>query len=94
MVFGLEDNPRFINEPFDAREAFFEDGVHYTAWASDQILECLLAEGAPCEAGLRMTRLNSDNIDAYLQSITAAMEGYPRTHPSEYATLQGWLAPD
>ena len=93
-VFGLEDNPRFITEPFDAEEAFFEDGVHYTAWASDRILTCLLAEGAPCEAGLKIAPLNSDNIDGYLESITAAMEDYPRTHPSEYATLQGWLALD
>jgi hypothetical protein len=94
MIYGLEDNPHFITEPLDARPRFFEDGVHYSAWAGDLILACLRAKEAPCDSELRVTPLGSDNIDAYLRSITAVMEDYPRTHPDAYLALLSWLVQD
>jgi hypothetical protein len=87
-IYGIEDNPRLVQEALDAPDRLFRDGIHYTSVAGTEIASCL---AGPCNSSLKPTRLDRESIDHYLERVDALRRQYVEENPADVAKLRNWL---
>lgn len=87
-VYGLENSSELVLERIDAPRALFRDGVHYTQRTSAEILSCL---AGPCDSSIQLTRLDKNNVAAYLDQVDLLRKQYVQQNPEDIRAVRKWL---
>ena len=88
-VFGIEDNPTLVLPALQPEgEPLFRDGIHYRRGAGEDMVACMLG---PCDSPLRPTRLESANVDNYLNALDALRTRFLEESPDSARKLRKWL---